>query len=93
MENMLLVGLSRQMTLERQLDVVANNVANINTNGFKANRSLFEEYLRSPASEANFAQADRRVSFVHDRATFHDFASGPMEHTKNPLDISIDGKA
>lgn len=93
MENMLLVGLSRQMTLERQLDVVANNVANINTNGFKANRSLFEEYLRSPASEANFMHTDRRVSFVHDRATFHDLASGPMEHTKNPLDISIDGKA
>src|SRR5438105_3481988 len=31
MENMLLVGLSRQMTLERQMDVVANNVANVNT--------------------------------------------------------------
>ncbi len=45
MENTLLVGLSRQMTLERQLDVVANNVANINTTGFKADRSLFEEYL------------------------------------------------
>ena len=43
MENTLLVGLSRQMTLERQMDVVANNVANINTNGFKADRSLFEE--------------------------------------------------
>ena len=45
MENTLLVGLSRQMTLERQMDVVANNVANINTNGFKADRSLFEEFL------------------------------------------------
>jgi Flagella basal body rod protein len=31
MENMLLVGLSRQMVLERQMDVVANNVANVNT--------------------------------------------------------------
>jgi flagellar basal-body rod protein FlgF len=93
MENMLLVGLSRQMTLERQLDVVANNVANINTTGFKADRSLFEEYLRSPAHEDNFMRADRRVSFVHDRATFHDFAAGPSEQTKNPLDISIDGKA
>ena len=48
MENTLLVGLSRQMTLERQMDVVANNVANINTNGFKADRSLFEEFLNSP---------------------------------------------
>ena len=93
MENMLLVGLSRQMTLERQLDVVANNVANINTTGFKADRSLFEEYLRSPAHEDNFVRADRRVSFVHDRATFHDFAAGPSEQTKNPLDVAIDGKA
>lgn len=93
MENTLLVGLSRQVTLERQLDVVANNVANINTTGFKADRSLFEEYLRSPAHEDNFMPADRRVSFVHDRATFHDFAAGPSEQTKNPLDIAIDGKA
>ncbi len=93
MENMLLVGLSRQMTLERQMDVVANNVANINTTGFKADRSLFEEYLRSPAHEDNFVRADRRVSFVQDRATFHDFAAGPSEQTKNPLDVAIDGNA
>jgi len=93
MENMLLIGLSRQMTLERQIDVVANNVANVNTTGFKADRSLFEEYLRSPAHEDNFARADRRVSFVQDRATFHDFSAGPSEQTKNPLDIAIDGSA
>src|SRR4051812_12494178 len=93
MENTLLVGLSRQVTLERQMDVVANNVANINTNGFKADRSLFEEYLRSPAHEDNFVRADRRVSFVQDRATFHDFAAGPSEQTKNPLDVAIDGNA
>jgi flagellar basal-body rod protein FlgF/flagellar basal-body rod protein FlgG len=92
MENTLLVGLSRQMVLERQMDVVANNVANINTNGFKADRSLFEEYLRSPAHEDNFMRSDRRVSFVQDRATFHDFAAGSTELTKNPLDLSIDGK-
>src|SRR5436309_14095385 len=90
MENMLLVGLSRQMTLEWQMDVVANNVANINTTGFKADRSLFEEYLRSPAHEDNFARADRRVSLVQDRATFHDFAAGPAEQPEHPLDDAID---
>jgi flagellar basal-body rod protein FlgF/flagellar basal-body rod protein FlgG len=79
------------MVLERQMDVVANNVANINTNGFKADRSLFEEYLRSPAHEDNFQRSDRRVSFVQDRASFHDFAAGNTEQTKNPLDVSIDG--
>src|SRR4029077_4658 len=92
MENTLLVGLSRQMVLERQMDVVANNVANINTNGFKADRSLFEEYLRSPAHEDNFVRSDGRVSFVQDRGTFKDFAAGSTELTKNPLDISIDGR-
>src|SRR5882724_6995245 len=92
MENTLLVGLSRQMVLERQMDVVANNVANINTNGFKADRSLFEEYLKSGAHEDNFTRSDRRVSFVQDRASFHDFAAGNTEQTKNPLDVSIDGR-
>ena len=67
MENALLVGLSRQMTLQRQLDVVANNVANVNTNGFKADRSLFEEFLNSGAHEDNFLTSDRRVSYVQDR--------------------------
>jgi flagellar basal-body rod protein FlgF/flagellar basal-body rod protein FlgG len=93
MENMNLVGLSRQMTLQRQMDVVANNIANINTTGFKAERTLFQEYLSPGAREDNFTGRDRRVSFVQDRATMHDFTSGPMEQTKNPLDVAIDGNA
>ena len=93
MENMLLVGLSRQMVLERQMDVVANNVANVNTNGYKADKSLFQEFLTSGAHEDNFARPDRRVSFVQDRATYHDFSAGPTEQTKNPLDVAIDGSA
>ncbi|MBR1152988.1 flagellar basal-body rod protein FlgF [Bradyrhizobium sp. JYMT SZCCT0428] len=92
MENTLLVGLSRQMVLERQMDVVANNVANVNTNGFKADRSLFEQFLRSPAHEDNFQRPDRQVAFVQDRGTFKDFAAGASEMTKNPLDVAIDGK-
>jgi flagellar basal-body rod protein FlgF len=91
MENALLVGLSRQMVLERQLDVVANNVANVNTNGYKADNSLFEEYLTSGAHEDEFVGNDRRVSYVQDRATFHDFSQGATEATKNPLDVAIDG--
>jgi flagellar basal-body rod protein FlgF len=91
MENAILVGLSRQVTLERQLDVVANNIANVNTTGFKADRSLFEEYLNSGAHEDNFIGRDRRVSYVQDRATYRDFAPGSLEPTKNPLDIAIDG--
>mgnify|MGYP003411349506 CR=1 FL=1 len=92
MENTLLVGLSRQMVLERQMEVVANNVANVNTAGFKADRSLFEEFLTSRAHEDNFIGRDRRVSYVQDRGTFKDFSQGPVELTKNPLDVAIDGE-
>ncbi|HEU0084576.1 MAG TPA: flagellar basal-body rod protein FlgF [Bradyrhizobium sp.] len=93
MENALLIGLSRQMTLERQMDVVANNVANVNTTGYKADKSLFQEYLASGAHEDDFRGSDRRVSYVTDRATWHDFSQGTAEATKNPLDVAIDGKA
>ena len=91
MENTLLIGLSRQMVLERQMDVVANNVANVNTNGYKADKSLFQEYLRTGAREDNFIGNDRAVSFVLDRGSYRDFTQGPAEQTKNPLDVAIDG--
>jgi flagellar basal-body rod protein FlgF len=91
MENALLVGLSRQMVLERQMDVVANNVANVNTSGYKADKSLFQEYLNTGAHEDNFIGRDRAVSYVLDSGTFKDFSQGPTEQTKNPLDVAIDG--
>jgi flagellar basal-body rod protein FlgF len=91
MENALLIGLSRQAVLERQLDVVANNVANVDTTGFKADRSLFEEYLKSGAHEDNFKGSDRSVSYVQDRGTFRDFEQGATQSTSNPLDVAVDG--
>jgi flagellar basal-body rod protein FlgF len=91
MENALLIGLSRQTSLERQLDIVANNIANVNTTGYKADGTLFEEFLNTPAHEDNFVGRDRRVSFVQDRGTFRNFTQGAAEETKNPLDVAIDG--
>jgi len=93
MENTLLIGLARQTVLERQLDVVANNIANVNTTGYKADNSLFEEYLTSGAHEDNFVGSDRRVSYVQDRGTYRDFTQGSADQTKNPLDLAIDGSA
>jgi flagellar basal-body rod protein FlgF len=91
MDNALLVGLSRQVALQRELDVVANNLANLNTNGFKGESVRFEEYLSSPARTDTFPLADRRVSFVQDRATIADFSQGPLTNTGSPLDVAISG--
>ena len=93
MENALLIGLARQNALGRQLDAIANNIANVNTSGFKADNALFEEYLNTPAHEDNFVGGDRRVSFVQDRGTYRDMTQGAVEQTKNPLDVAIDGSA
>jgi flagellar basal-body rod protein FlgF len=93
MENALLIGLSRQMSLRRELDVVSNNIANINTTGFKGGTAVFEEFMMPGARHNNFAHADRKMSYVQDRSTWHDLSQGPMRQTGNPLDIAIDGKA
>src|SRR5215467_10008662 len=92
MQNALLVGLSRQVALGRELEVIANNIANINTTGFKADGSVFAEYISPTASADNFLAADRRVSFVQDRATWMDLSQGPLERTGNALDVAINGK-
>jgi flagellar basal-body rod protein FlgF len=91
MENALLVGLSRQMALRRELDVIANNVANVSTNGFKAQSSRFESHLMPKASGDAFKRPDRRLDYVIDKGTVLDTSGGAIEFTKNPLDVAIKG--
>jgi flagellar basal-body rod protein FlgF len=92
MENALLVGLSRQMALSRELEIVANNVANIDTTGFKADNASFSQFLMPGARDGQFSGKDQRVSFVQDRASWIDLSAGALQHTGNPLDVAIDGK-
>jgi flagellar basal-body rod protein FlgF len=93
MENALLVGLSRQMALRREMDVIANNVANINTNGFKTRSTRFAEHVQAPAKAETFPNPDKKVSFVVDRGTPIDLSAGMMERTGNPLDVAVRGDA
>ena len=93
MENALLIGLSRQVVLGHQLDTIANNIANIDTTGFKADKNVFGQYLQSHASDENFNGRDRQVDFVDDRTGYIDMAPGAIERTGSPLDVAIDGNA
>jgi flagellar basal-body rod protein FlgF len=93
MQNALLVGLSRQMSLSHELDVIANNIANLDTTGFKADNAAFSQFLMPGARDDDFAAGkDRRISFVQDRATWVDLSPGTMQRTGNPMDVAIDGK-
>ena len=93
MENALLVGLSRQMALGRELDVIANNMANVSTNGFKSRASRFENHLMPKASADAFGRPDRRLDFVVDVGTALDTSAGAIEVTRNPLHVAIKGDA
>lgn len=90
METTTLIALSRQGGLRRQMDIVANNIANMNTNGFKGERVMFVEHLvKSPGGQTLLGG---KLSFVRDIATLLDFSEGPVEETGNPLDLAITGK-
>ncbi len=91
MENALLIGLSRQVALARELDVVANNMANVNTNGFKARDARFAEYLMPNARADAFPRPDQRLSYVIDAGTPLDLSPGSVERTGNALDAAIKG--
>lgn len=93
MQNAILIGVSRQTALARELDVIANNVANINTNGFKARQARFQEYVMPKASAEAFPRADRKLSYVVDSGTPLDLSNGTIERTGNPLDVAVSGNA
>jgi flagellar basal-body rod protein FlgF len=77
------------MALRRQLEVVANNVANLNTNAFKGESTVFEEHLVRTQSADKTA---RKLSFVRDIATVRDVTEGRVAQTGSPLDLAISGQ-
>lgn len=91
-ENAQLISLSRQIALQRQMDMVANNIANVNTTGFKAEQMLFEEYKMPVASHRGFSGEDQSLAYVQDWATVQDFAPGTMVQSGAPLDVAIMGE-
>lgn len=90
-DNAQLISLSRQMALQRQMDVVANNMANVNTTGFKSEQILFEQYRMPVARDRDFHGKDQALAYVQDWATIHDLSGGAITQTGNPLDVALNG--
>ena len=57
MENTLFIALSKQLGIRREMDVIANNLANVNTNGFKKEILSFDERL-NPMITLDFRQGE-----------------------------------
>lgn len=89
MDNAIYITLSRQMGLARQMDVVANNIANTNTPGFKSEAMLFESFL---VDQKRYSHSEPTLHFTNDRATIRDLKPGPLRLTKRPFDVAIQGE-
>src|SRR5690606_17728811 len=87
MDNVGYVSLSAEVSLRHSLDIVANNIANMNTVGFKADRLVFSEVVDKTAG----TKTTKPVSFVQDKETWTDFSAGPLRETGSNLNVAIVG--
>jgi flagellar basal-body rod protein FlgF len=88
-ENAAYIALSRQMTLRRELDIVANNIANADTTGFKVEQLLVGAEIGERARNHAIRPS---ASFVLDNGVGRDFGQGALEQTGRDLDFGIEGE-
>ena len=90
MDNTTNIALSRLVAQSQAMDVVANNLANASTPGYRAERSVFADWLqREPASAE--PRGGRVLAFTQNRATYRDHTEGALTQTGNPLDLAMSG--
>lgn len=85
MDSISYIGLSQQMALHQLMDVTANNIANMNTPGFKSENILFHEYVNQAPGSAE------KVSQVQSYGSYHNLSQGTLTQTFNNLDAAIQG--
>lgn len=89
-------GLDAQQT---QMDVIANNLANVSTNGFKRSRAVFEDLLyqniRQPGAQTSqqtqLPSGLQLGTGVRPVATERIFSQGNLQSTSNDKDVAIQG--
>ena len=88
MENAMMVALSRQITLRRELSITANNLANMSTAGFKVEKMLL---ANNPSKSANHSDGPQKINFVQDWGISRNFSDGRIEVTSRPMDMALVG--
>lgn len=84
MDNSIYITLSRQLTLFRDMEATANNIANADTPGYNAEKMMFTDYLVDDGNK-------HKMAFAQDIASYRDTTNGPIKNTGNPFDLAING--
>lgn len=98
-------ALSGALAQSTKIDTIANNIANVNTTGFKKDQQTFSEYLTAAEKEPEVIQVPRvpasiesfyemnggDKSYVNAAGTYTNFEQGSLKSTGGKLDVAIDG--
>lgn len=84
-----MIGLQTQRVLQRRMEIAAGNLANVATNGFKADALVLDEASPTPAHSED---QPGDIRFVRDMGLARDMTQGPIAMTGNPMDVAIEGQ-
>lgn len=89
--------LSAAMGHEQRVGQIANNLANVNTVGFKRDDATFEDYLKAVQSDPNqtpaaAVQSTGASTWPLLMNGYSDYSQGPMRQTNSSLDVAIEGE-
>ena len=98
-------ALSGALAQNLKIDTIANNIANVNTTGFKRDQQTFSEYLTAHEKEPQVMQVPRvpasiesfydinggDKAYANSSGTFTNFEQGSLKQTGGKLDVAIDG--
>ena len=88
------INISRQAGLLRELSMIANNIANISTTGYRREGAVFSEYVKAQdkAQASNGLNSSQDSTSIGNMAAhYSDFSSGDMKQTGGTFDLAIDG--
>ncbi len=88
MDNSLSIGLATQQLLRQKMDVTANNLANMNTTGFKVEHLVSHQVTERPARAT---ENPHDINFSQGWQLQRDMKDGSFVQTGNPLDVAIEG--
>ena len=90
MDNLNIAAVSGLRSRMTSLDLLANNLANSATGGFKLDREYYGVYSADEAQNSVDGGAGTTLPVVERQWT--DFSAGPLQATGNPLDVALSGK-
>lgn len=91
MDNGIYINLSRQSGLMKELDVIANNIANSATTGYKREGAVFTEFVQATRNGGGVVNPRESLSMGRLGAHSNNFDTGALQRTGGTLDVAIEG--